>query len=378
MDRHTPERGGPPQRRLPLGLAGMLVLVWVVEGFVARSGGELTDLTSLTWRVSAGEACRNQGFPGILCFGDSQVKMGVLPTVIEDRTGLPARNLAVLAGQASSSYVLLRRAIDSGARPGAVIVNFHNDFLSAAPQTNAPHWPELLGLRDAADLVLTSRDPLLLGRLGGSWLLPTLKARLAVRAAIRSALNGAPTPEVATLRAARRNLEVNRGACVVAEMDQTKPRPPAPERPRLRPVNRAYIERFLDLAAANDITVVWVMLPVHPSWQSRCDRLGLDQAPTEYARSARRRYPRLVVVDARHAGYDARLFLDNTHLNRRGALALSAALASILAPYLGPSSPALAGRWVDLPAYQEPAEFPQIEDVHQSSLAIGTPGPVRR
>jgi len=57
----------------------------------------------------------------VLCFGDSQMKFGIAPHVVAARTGRPAYNLAIVGGQPPASYFLLRRALEAGARPSAVL-----------------------------------------------------------------------------------------------------------------------------------------------------------------------------------------------------------------------------------------------------------------
>jgi hypothetical protein len=73
------------------------------------------------------------------------------------------------------------------------------------------------------------------------------------------------------------------------------------------------------------------------------------------------------VVDARHSGYPADRFVDGIHVNRRGALELSAALAE-----------AIQGRptsgWVALgDGRARPVDLP-IEDVSESAVALAGGG----
>ena len=74
--------------------------------------------------------------------GDSLAKLGVAPSLVEARSGRSVYNLAVCAGQAPSSYFLLRRVLDSGARPTAILVDFFPRLLQVPPQ-HTPLWPAL-------------------------------------------------------------------------------------------------------------------------------------------------------------------------------------------------------------------------------------------
>ena len=79
--------------------------------------------TAESWRLRGSGAF---GFLGaeVLAFGDSMVEFGVLPGVIAERSGLRAINLAVHDGSPAVSYFLLRRALEAGARPRAIVVDF--------------------------------------------------------------------------------------------------------------------------------------------------------------------------------------------------------------------------------------------------------------
>src|SRR5262249_14919578 len=80
---------------LPGGLLGMIALVVAVEGFVVSDPLRFVgNPDRLGWRTTrrvaaGGEARRSE----VLCFGDSLVKHGVYPTVVESVLGRRAFNL---------------------------------------------------------------------------------------------------------------------------------------------------------------------------------------------------------------------------------------------------------------------------------------------
>jgi hypothetical protein len=139
---------------------------------------------------------------------------------------------------------------------------------------------------------------------------------------------------------------------------------------RPHPMNVSYVRRFLDLSAAHRLPVYWLIPPVTSAWQSQSERLGHDDCYTRFVQAILVRYANLVIVDGRLAGYTRPVFTDSTHLNARGATALSGALASTIRPRLANKGP--SARWVTLPAYRDrPDVTPMVEDFGQSQIALG-------
>ena len=134
---------GPGRVRIPLGLLGAVALVVAVEASIAHE--KMGSLGGSQWSCEdtlAGAGSVAQG-SRVLCFGDSLIKQGLAPTVVEARSGLPAYNLALAGGQAPASYFLLRKALASGAKPDAVVVEYFPRLLSLEPEFNIENWPFL-------------------------------------------------------------------------------------------------------------------------------------------------------------------------------------------------------------------------------------------
>src|SRR4051794_32154300 len=142
----------------PRGLLGMIGLVAVVEIFLARQPLVLRSPDSWTWNHSGREARRAARGCAVLAFGDSLMKCGIAPRVLEARLGRRVYNLAVGGGTAPASYFLLRQALDSGARPAAVLVDFPAETLPLEPERWTRLWPEFAGLRESWDLACSARD----------------------------------------------------------------------------------------------------------------------------------------------------------------------------------------------------------------------------
>jgi hypothetical protein len=125
---------------------------------------------------------------------------------------------------------------------------------------------------------------------------------------------------------------------------------------------------LLELAGSRGLTVVWLLPPVHPDLQDLRNRLACEDRYENFLRTLQKDFSNLAVIDARRAGYDRSLFVDYTHLNRRGALALSAELSKRIveetrAPGAGP-------RWTALNPYHSPTRKGPIEDLEESRLAL--------
>ena len=105
----------------PSGLIGAVGLILAIEALVGQTGGTTQPRTRLSssYQSAVQAASGPEGRADILCFGDSLVKLGILPRVLEARLGSSAYNLAVLGGQAPGSYFLLRRVLEHGHRPRA-------------------------------------------------------------------------------------------------------------------------------------------------------------------------------------------------------------------------------------------------------------------
>lgn len=373
--------GQRPRAAWPLGLLGMLAMVAVIERGVADHWLQVGERRALAWRFS-GQAAKAEATPArLLCLGDSLVKLGVLPHLIEKGLNLKTYNLAVPGGQAPSTDFLLRRALAAGVRPEAVIVDFHPNLLAAAPRFNTLVWPDLLTLGESIELAIHARDPNLFTAILLSRLLPSHKDRDGIRTWITSMLSGIPDPERAENIAMLRNWRVNAGAhiapAVASPMADTWSRGAVPEHGRWFPhrANAAFLRHFLDLCADHQIRVFWLLPPTTPDWTDRRRRLGITADFERYIRGLMARYPNLNVIDGRDAGYTATVFRDSTHLHRHGAAILSHDLAGVLKQAL--DHPSTDHRWLPLPPFRMRSEDLALEDIKQSQRIL-TRGVSRR
>ena len=366
----------------PLGLLGMIGLIVATEIGVARTIKHVTMPSTLDWSATRRSAARDARGCTLLCFGSSKVKHGVLPAIIESRTGQRGYNLSVLSGPPPAAYFLLREAIGQGARPSAAIINLDHERLMADPRDDGQNypWAYLLSPAESFELSYEVRDPVFFARLILSGAIPSVRTRHDIRAAVLSSLAGRFHSRKGPGRALSRNQRINRGTILSAKDLAFKDIPVPPvigdtsANWSCHSVNARYLDRFLALAGSRGIAVYWLLPPVSPGLQTIFDRAHAEKRFLRFVRDVTMRNPHLTVVDGRHAGYPQTVFNDPSHLDRTGAAALSEALAMVV----GRDSTWSKGHWVDLPRYCESAADEGLEDFNQSETALAVMPDARR
>jgi len=342
----------------------MLALVALAEVAVGRAALRVAPVRDADWIRAERVATHRARDAEFLVMGDSMTKVGVLPTVLSRASGRSGYSLAVVGGQAPSTYFLLKKALDSGARPSRVVVDFLPSLLSRDYTYDDGQWPMLLGARDGLDLAWHARDAGLLARIWVGDLLPSCRVRGGLRTWLKASLDGDDAEMKFASRGHLRNWSLNRGAMVLSGLwkSQLKVedwyRVDFPRPWEAVPIHTAYLSRFLDLAASRGIAVQWLVTPLRGSTRAILARHGQEARYLDYVREWAARYPNVEVVDARD-GFDDAHFVDPVHLNRDGALLLSRRLASTFA------RPPRPGAWTPLPAAGVAAEV-AVEDLHES------------
>ncbi len=336
-------RGRPRKRAVPWGVAGMAVLILAIEWLVARNWLEFTDPVSLSWRYSALAARSQVSDKDLLLVGDSLIKHALIPSVIKDVSGERAQNLGAARCPTLMTYFLLRRSLEAGARPRAIVFNAKPAVLIGGPDFTQRYWQEALTARELIDLFeMMPRCDYFASTLAGR-VLPSLRSRLEIRAHLLAAFRGEAGPLHEINRALWRNWTVNDGANVALPQPPYNGELTVKDDQNLHP-NAFYADRsnvkaihlFLNLAQQHDIPVFWLLPPLSPNLQSAREHSGAERAYEDFIRGYQSRYPRtLSILDGRSAGYPAAAFTDATHLNARGAVSLSRAVARMIAPGRG-------------------------------------------
>jgi hypothetical protein len=352
----------------------MLGLMVMVELFVGRNGLSFMDSAELDWMSSGRAARRKADRFDILAFGDSMLKFGIAPRVLEAKLGRKAYNLALLDGKPSITYILFRRAIEAGARPSAVLIDHSPEGLNQPPWhllTN-PHWNALLlSPREAWELARAYHDPEFFGHLVVARVLPSFRCRGQIRTDVLAALRGQGGSDPENHLPMRRNWQVNRGGILLPKQPGFQGDVPPGfagdlfnDHCVVQPENVHFVRRMLRLAAENQVPVYWLMPPNAPKVVAHRDGNGVHANLDRFVRGLQTQFPNLSVIDARHAGYRNTVFVDPVHLDRDGAVALSADVAEVLRRSLIHSEP--VARWVELPAYRDRPIALALEDVNQS------------
>lgn len=375
---------------LPRGLLGMLALVLAIEGFAKRHERDLfLKVDAWTWeqtkRRAEGDGRRAQ----VVCLGDSLVQVGVAAPIVEAQAGLTTCNLAISGGQAASSYFLFRRLLDAGGHPDALVLDFFPRHLQTSPLLGLDPWVNLARPEEVVDLARAGRDGEALGRIALAKLLPTVRARPEIRASLAAAWRGDDqTDRQHVPPFLRRNLKVNHGGLLCpapAKLDNDLDawsRKYFPSDWTCHPVHEVYLERLLTLAESRRIPVFWLLPPLVPELQRRCEASGFDARHLEFVRSYQARYANVTVLDGRHAQYESPVFFDPHHLARDGAAVFSADIARAIRLTLDAQAAATAARphWIELPPYRKRRIDGPLEDVEQSRMAVkshDSPRPLR-
>ena len=366
-------------RNVPRGFLGMLALVLVVEAAIRLNRTTFTSYNALSWAFTREQVASGAVRADVLCLGDSRIKYAVLPKVIHASTGRTAYNLAITAGRPASSYFLLRDALEAGARPRAIVVDFDDKLLADDPLTPSapPPWAELLTHREAVELEQTLGVSDFATRVALEQTLHSLKNRYEIRTMVSRLVRAKGFGSRRSHAVAWRNWTVNDGAQVNPK--RAYPVPPPPSAPgghvegtwKPNPLNVLYVERLLGLAQERKIPVFWVLPPCCPTVQTWREWYGEDERYEQFAARLLERFPGVSILDARHSGYEADVFVDVVHLDREGATTLSKDLALMLEtlPDLGSKS-----RWRQVPRYSAPASTLALEDMDQSRLALSGAG----
>jgi hypothetical protein len=378
---HGPHGLSPkPQSAIPWGAAVMVILIVMIECLVTRCQLDLTDPVSLNWRFSAQAVKAKSAGCDLLVLGDSLVKHGLLPNVIEHDTGWRTVNLSAARAPTLLSYLLLRRAFSAGARPQAIIVDAKPAILMADLQFNARYWEEIVTARECFEISgLTRNRSFLLSMIVGR-LIPSLRSRLEIQTNVLAAVRGERDRIGAINRILLRNWTANQGANVAATVspDQGSVRSDVerrlhPSSFHVDPTNTEGMERLMRLAEDHDIPVFWLLPPLSPALQALRDQSGSEARYEQFVRSFIARYRRrLTVLDVRRAGFPSTFFVDETHQNRAGAIALSRAVAKAIGTILGRSQPASSSGWVALsiPADEPAGSDFKIEDLDESKQIL--------
>ena len=360
-------------RAAPLGFLGMVVLIAMVEAGLSRHELDFRLPIENQWRFQGRESRHQATRAEILCFGDSLVAQGVIPTILETRLHRPVYNLGMGGGQFPASYFFLRRALESGAKPSALVIDVLPSQLIISGRSRIALWANILDTGEAIEMAWNERDPAFLGSFLLTRQFTSIRSRLEIRRLILAGLNGSAISNRDWNRAGTRNLNRNQGALILRPFGffQIDPRHQHwvyPEELTVDRLNGEYLERFLQLAESRRIPVFWVLTPVCPAIQAEGERSGTSETYARFVREVQSRHPAITIIDGRRSEYPESVLDDAIHLTYHGAAIFSTDLAQAMAAKLDQKEN--ESRWVQLPRYRpETIEF-RHEDLAESSQAV--------
>ena len=358
----------------PLGFISALAMIGAVQCVfgLRHEVRSPSGRVEMSWQAASRAARGPEGNSEVLCFGDSRIKLGILPRVLHARIRVSAYNLGMLGGQAPSTYFLLRQVLERGNRPRAILVDFSESLLTFAPSGNVACWAGWIGPREGLDLAWQSKDPALAVSTALHSLLPGWCDH-----GDRSPLVGAGANEGICAgpeddsRVFERNWRLNHGAQAAprgfVQVEETDGRGVW----RIHPTNAVYVDRFLRTAQGGGIAVYWILPPSVAARREQRERTGSIAAYRRFLAERVTRFSCLTVLDGERLPWSDHSFRDPLHLNRDGAVRLSLAVAAAVEPrLLGPSA---GPRWVELIASHNPdlnKYRDMLEDLDQSRAAI--------
>ncbi len=372
----------PAANRVPRGFLGMLVLVAVFEAYIARNDLKFSRIEADDWKSSARVAESQLPPGGVFFFGDSQIKFGVSPLLLEAKLGQPSHCLAIQGGQAPSSYFLLRKALNSGVIPTSIVVDFEPHLNRDGIDHNKRMWSEVAGLADSLELAWHAKDANAFAAMALALALPSYRERNEIRDNLMTALRGETSVMPAWLEMASRNKGMNRGALAITKNPTGSPidaskwgnrteKPWAPD-----PVNDLYAKKFLKLALDNRIPVYCLIMPVAPGVHEKYEQNGLEQAYDAWIKKLQANHSNLYVLDWRHSDYRDPSFTDGLHLNVEGAFSITTALGDYLERSF--RGEGVDQRWVPMPSFRLESRRIAVEDSNRSDQFMRSTAALRR
>jgi hypothetical protein len=375
----------------------MIALVFLLEREFTRYELRFSSVPRLGWKFSANALRTDVKRAEILCLGSSLIKFGLAPSILENETGRSALNISVPAGKLSSTYYVLKRALDAGAHPTAVIMDgFDLPILATdreerhvAIWSSLREWSELLTIPECFELALRARDPWFVAESALFKTLTSFKCRSEVQTSINIVVSKGVIPVADSLWTALRNWNFNKGAFVLCSNLEKYPDAAQAETPRPAVAGelksgswvenrlaRYYAHRLLNLAAARKVQVFLVLPPLPSLMLAGQDFNGFSLYYKRRAARWMERYPNLTVIDGRDSEYDPTAFCDDLHMTYKGVVTFSRDLGTIVAARLGSS--AVGTRWIALPKYEYRPPDVFVEDLDMSRLALFNPVEYRK
>ena len=327
---------------IPTAMLAALTLVAVLEWFAFRPRIDLAGFIPASW-IEASRASHIEAVDAeILFLGDSQIKGSLIPAAFDDRLPLLSYNLAVIGGQPAAALALLEKAIETGARPRAIVIGFYPGLLGADSRINVRQWPELFGINGCIQMLWRNRDFNFAGPLLLRSLLPSLRRREEIQAAFLTLGKDKGWAGSLKTRGYRRNWRINKGAQILAVNPAFRDDPGLPiGEPgavsnlagagwRAKAEHLVHIRKLLTLAESRGISIFWLLPTNSPGLRTFRQNIGLDAAYFKTIQELQVEFPALCVLDPSSLLTETTAFSDPCHLDRNGAHNISVSVVEAI------------------------------------------------
>jgi hypothetical protein len=334
----------------------------------------------LSWRHAAWRAESAAAAAQVIFAGDSLIMHGLNPLLFEAAGGPLAENLGAARGPALLTCILVERALNAGSRPHALIFCTKPVVQIGGPEIDARFWSDIVTPREILQIAFLANQGGVIPTLALGRLLPSWRARLEIRSLIQAGLHSQIDQATASNAILWRNWTVNRGSFVAGwntpyrgGLNPQDVKHLHADRFLVDPANDHALDRMMELADSHTIKLYWLLPPLSPELQRYRDEHGTETAYESFIRAKIARHPSCTVLDARRCGFPNDAFCDPTHLNGRGATALSTMVAHQLRE-LQTRPPSTRDHWISLDKAPSPLPLPPLwlEDVEHSKPRTNT------
>lgn len=266
----------------------------------------------------------------ILVFGDCYNLTGVMPRTIEKETGLVCYNFSTHFIQTIfPSYCMLKNyLVAPSRRPRYIIIGFLATSLAVTKENikkeSLPHLYEFVKGNEAMFLKEFGIGQAL------NLLTPSLKHQYFFNDFLKNLMSFSRVRGKREIDDFIKSVYNDGGYYAWRSNDAYREAISDDKNPTdfsVSPFFTKYFNKFLELAKKNNITVIYLMPSTTLDWQERDRRYGVPAKYEIFLNSLKKDYPDLIILKPQHLLNEKALYVDQRHLNGRGALDLSEFIA---------------------------------------------------
>ncbi len=335
--------------KLPLGFLLTLSLVLSFEFFNSSLDnyfyspsveGIATPFEGLRLKIKNDVSRSGEDDFDVVIVGDSNSHVSIIPGVIEEETGLSSFNFSTYGAQGTiGSYWLFRNLINAGHEPPDYLVVGFSPFLTDVYPNEFPDnaLTNLFDLRKGNIAVFFEEFGVAKGI---KFLFPSLKHQGRFKEFLKSPLSF-EIPDKAQLSGFIEQVHMDKGH-YPERADESYPKESKMsgyekffdyvdlDHFYMAPFYSKYFRKMLDLAEANDVTII-LYVPVIASYlYSEIEGADSLKQYDEFIDKLKKEYKDLYIVKAQNAVNEDDMYMDIYHLNAKGGAVLSSYLSDAI------------------------------------------------